>query len=62
MASAFKSTILVYIHCVSKTFPIAVKGFTCYVGNICKQRRALIPTVIANLPADKLFAGQDALC
>ena len=68
MASAFKSTDLIYIHCVSKeNFAITVKGFTyvslvcrevhiSYVENICK-RRSLFPAVVGNLPADELFAG-----
>ena len=30
---------------------------TSYVENICKRRRSLIPAVVANLPADELFAG-----
>ena len=65
---AFKSTDLIYIHCVSdENFAVTVKGFTfvslvCrevhinYVENICK-RRSLIPSVVAILPADELFAG-----
>ena len=68
MASAFKSTDLTYIHCVSKeNFAITVKGFT-YVSLVCREvhisyvesiceRRSLIPTVVANSPVDKLFAG-----
>ena len=66
---AFKGTDLIYIHCVSnENFAITVKGFTfvslvCrevhigYVENVCKRRRSLFPAVVANLPADKLFAG-----
>ena len=66
---AFKSTDFIYIHCVSnESFAVRVKGFTfvslvcrevhiSYVENICKRRRSLIPAVIANLPADELFAG-----
>ena len=69
MASAFKSTDLIYIHCVSKeNFAITVKGFTyvslvcrevhiSYVESICKRRRSLITVVVANLPVDELFAG-----
>ena len=65
---AFKGTNLIYIHCVSnENFAVTVKGFTfvslvcreihiSYVENICK-RRSLIPAVVANLPADELFAG-----
>lgn len=68
MASAFKSTDLIYIHCVSKeNFAITVKGFT-YISLVCREvhisyvesiceRRSLIPTVVANSPVDKLFAG-----
>ena len=66
---AFKGTDLIYIHYVSKeNFAITVKGFTfvslvcwevhiSYVENICKRRRSLFPAVVANLPADELFAG-----
>ena len=66
---AFKGTDLIYIHCVSnENFVVTVKGFTfvslvcrevpiSYVENICKRRRSLIPAVVANLPADELFAG-----
>jgi len=37
VASAFKSTKLVYIHCVSKeNFAVAVKGFTC-VSLVCRE-------------------------
>lgn len=37
MASAFKSTDLIYIHCVSKeNFAITVKGFT-YVSLVCRE-------------------------
>ena len=71
-AFAFKGTDLIYIHCVSnENFAVTVKGFTfillvcrevhiSYVENICKRRSltaALIPAVVANLPADELFAG-----
>ena len=66
---AFKGTDLIYIHCVSnENFAITVKGFTfvslvCwevhirYVENICKRSRSLCPAVVANVPADELFAG-----
>ena len=66
---AFKGTDLIYIHCVSnENFAITVKGFTfvslvcrevhiSYVENVCKRRRSLFPAVVANLPADELFAG-----
>ena len=67
---AFKSTDLIYYnHCVStENFAVTVKGFTfvslvcrevhiSYVENICKRRRSLIAAVVANLPADELFAG-----
>ena len=66
---AFKGTDLIYIHCVSnENFAVTVKGFTfvslvcrevhiSYVENICKRRRSLFPAVVANLPADELFAG-----
>ena len=65
---AFKGTDLIYIHCVSnENFAVTVKGFTfvslvcrkehiSYMENICNRRRSLIPTVVANLPADELFA------
>ena len=65
---AFKGTDLIYIHCVSnENFATTVKGLTfvslvcrevhiSYVENICK-RRSLSLAVLANLPADKLFAG-----
>ena len=61
--------IFIYIHCVSnESFAVRVKGFTfvslvcrevhiSYVEIICKRRRSLIPAVVANLPADELFAG-----
>ena len=52
---AFKGTDLIYIHCVSnENFAVTVKG---YMENICKRRRSLIAAVVANLPADELFAG-----
>ena len=66
---AFKGTDLIYILCVSnENFAVTVKGVTfvslvCrevhirYVENICKQRRSLIPAVVVNLSADKLFTG-----
>ena len=66
---ALKSTDLIYIHCVSnESFTVTVKGFTfvslvcrevhiSYVKNICKRRRSLISAVVANMPADELFAG-----
>ena len=73
MASAFKSTDLIHMHCLSKeNFAITVKGFT-YVSlvcgevhiscveSICKWRRSLISAVIANSPVDKLFAGVRSL-
>ena len=52
---AFKSTDLIYIHCVSnENFTVTVKDFTfvslvcrevhiSYVQSICKRRRSLIP-------------------
>ena len=66
---AFKGTDLICNHCVSnENFAGTVKGFNfvslvcrevhvSYVENICKRRRSLIPAVVANLPADELFAG-----
>ena len=66
---AFKGTDLIYIHSVSnENFAVTVKDFTfvslvcreVHISNveiICKRRRSLIPAVVANLPADKLFAG-----
>ena len=37
VASAFKSTELVYIHCASKeNFAVTVKGFTC-VSLVCRE-------------------------
>ena len=65
----FKGTDLICNHCVSnENFAVTVRGFTfvslvcrevhiSYVENICKRRRSLIPAVVANLPADELFAG-----
>ena len=69
VASALKSTDLVYIHYVSKeNFDVTVKGFTCVslvcqkvqkscAESICERRRALIPAAVANSPADELFAS-----
>jgi len=71
VASAFKSTELVYIQCVSKeNFAVTVKGFTCTcVSLVCREihishvermderRRALVPVVVVNSPTDELFAG-----
>ena len=66
---AFKGTHLIYIHCVSnENCAVTAKDFTfislvcrevhiSYVENICKRRRSLIASVVANLPADELFAG-----
>ena len=65
---AFKGTDLIYIHCVSnESFTVTVKGFTFVslvcrevhirVENVCKRRRSLIFAVVANMPADELFAG-----
>ena len=66
---AFNGTDLIHLHCVSnENFAVTVKGFTfvslvcrevhiSYVENICKRRRSLVPVVVANLPADELFAG-----
>ena len=66
---AFKGNDLIYIHCVSnENFAVTVKGFTfvslvcrkehiSYMENICNRGRFLIPPVVANLPADELFAG-----
>ena len=69
VASAFKSTKLIYVHCVSKeNFAVTVKDFT-YVSLVCREihisyvesmderRRALIPVVVVNSPTDELFAG-----
>jgi len=69
VASAFKSTELVYVQCVSKeNFAVTVKGFTCvslvcreihisYVESIDERRRALVRVVVVNSPTDELFAG-----
>ena len=69
VASAFKSTDLIYTHWVSKeNFAVTVKAFSyvslvcrevhiSYVESICKWRRSLITVVVANLPVDELFAG-----
>ena len=72
VASAFKSTDLIYINCVSKeNFAVTVKGFTyvllvcreghiiiSYVESICvRSWRSLITAVVSNSPADELFAG-----
>jgi len=69
MASAFKSTELVYIHYVSKeNFAVTLKGFNCvslvcweihisYVESMDKWRRALVPVVVVNSPTEELFAG-----
>jgi len=69
VASAFESTELVYIHCVSKeNFAVTVKGFTfvsfvcreihiSYVESMDERRRALVPVVVVNSPTDELFAG-----
>ena len=66
---AFKGTDFIYIYWVSnENFAVTVKGFTfvslvcrevhiSYVENICKRRRSLFSAVVANLPADELFAG-----
>ena len=69
MASAFKSTDLVDIHCVCKenfVVTVSCEGFyvslVCrevhisYVESICERRRSLIPAVVANSRADELFA------
>ena len=69
VASALKSTELVYIRCVSKeNFAVTVKGFT-FVSLICREihisymesmderGRALVPVFVVNLPTDELFAG-----
>ena len=65
----FQGYDFIYIHCVSnENFAVTVKCFTfvslvcrgvhiSYVEIICKRRRSLIPAVVANLPADELFAG-----
>jgi len=69
VASAFKSTELVYIHCISKeNFAVTVKGFNCvslvcreihisYVESMDERRRALVPVLVVNSPTDELFAG-----
>ena len=74
VASAFKSTELVYIQCVSEeNFAVTVKGFTCvslvcreihisYVECMDERRRVLVPVVVVNSPADELFAGLRTLC
>ena len=68
MASAFNSTELVYIQCVSReNFAVTVKGFTCvslvcreihisYVESMDERRRALVAVVVVNSPTDELFA------
>jgi len=69
VASAFNSTELVYIPCVSKeNFAVTEKGFTCvslvcreihisYVESMDERRRALVPVVVVHSPTDELFAG-----
>ena len=60
---AFKGTDLIYIHCVSNENFATTVSLVCrevhvsYVENICKRRRSLFSAVVANLPADELFAG-----
>ena len=54
---AFKVTDLIYIHCVSnEKFDTTVKGLT-FVSLVCREVHISYPAVVANLPADELFAG-----